>query len=75
MSGVRSNIYFFLQSGAAIWWRVCDLRGLPRLVYKERQKLDTLAVINNCNFYDTQRQKQTWRFYDQHGPEGRVSEN
>ena len=44
---------------------------------KKDGKPNTLAVIDNNNFYDTHTltHKRTWQLYDLPGPEGRVSEN
>ena len=38
---------------------------LPTLVYEEKQKPDTLATINNYNFYEWQTYMRTWRLHDQ----------
>ena len=46
---------------------------------KKDKKPDTMADIDNYNFYDRQTDIhtdiRTWRLYDRPGPEGRVSEN
>ena len=37
-------------------------------------KHDTLAIIDNHNFYDRHTYIRTWRLYDHPGPEGKVGE-
>ena len=42
---------------------------------KNDKKSNTLAIIDNYNFYDIHTDRRTWRHYDRPGPEGRVGEN
>ena len=42
---------------------------------KKDDKPDTLAVIDNYNFYDRHTYIRTWQLFDRPGPEGQVGEN
>ena len=50
VSGVRCQVsgvfffYFFLQSGGAIWFRVCYRWGLPRLVFSQNADFEQPAM-------------------------------
>ena len=48
---------------------------LHTLFYEERQKTDTLAVIDNYNSCDKQTHTPKLRLSDRPGPAGRVGEN
>ena len=55
MSSVTFNLifyfFYFLQSGGAIWWRVCYQRGLPRLVLLKID-LKHLNVYNLVHMFE-----------------------
>ena len=66
---------WILPVGGVASGRVCACSLRSRLVYEERQKPDTLAVIDNHNFFDRHTYIRIRRLYDRPGPEGPVGEN
>ena len=47
----------------------------PLYFMKKDNHPDTLAVVDNYNYYDKETHTPTWRLYDRPGSEGQVGQN